>query len=886
MSPERWRQIEEVFQAALDLPHGEREAYFDRACADDEGLRREVETLVAQYESAGGFIDEPAYRRSDMGTLSADESEEMIGRRVGAYRVVGEIARGGMGTVYLAERADNVFRRRVAVKLIKRGMDTDHILRRFRHERRILAALDHPYIARLLDGGSTDDGRPYFVMEYIEGDPLYMYCDKRRLDVGERLRLFCLVCEAVEYAHRRQVIHRDLKPSNILITAEGTPKLFDFGIGKLLDPELSSDSAPFTATSMRMMTVEYASPEQILGQPVTFVSDVYSLGVLLYELLTGRRPYRFANRLPHEMARVIADEMPEQPSRAVGLHDNIVPVGHVDGEADTVLHMSELRSDTPDGLRRTLSGDLDNIMMKALRKEPAERYRSAAALREDILRSLDGRPVFAPIYLSPASLATGAETRVAESRSIAVLPLKLLRLGSPGDDTTDSFLSVGLADALITRICNVRSLVVRPTSSVLRYGGLGVDPLQAGRELAVSFVLDGRIRIAGDRIRASLQLLDVKGGTSVWASQFDEKFTDALELEDSISTRVAEAVLPQLAETERRKVKKRGTDNADAFNAYMRGRYHWTQFTPESLPKAFEAFTLAIALDPGYALAHVGLTDFYNWANIYGILPPREAQARAEMSAGRAIELDDSLGEAYTAYAQLLINTFDWQESERLFRKALELSPNYPLAHELYAALLVGTGRPDEGVKEMRLGEQLDPLSLRTKALLAWTLHQAHRFEEALTVARGIIDLDKNFSQGYMQAGINLLVTGRTEEALAALRRFDELVPRSGLPKYNLCFALVAAGRRDEARGMLHELLGLAAETYVKPFFLAMAHASLDERDEALRHIETAVEEHEPWLIWLGTDPLLEPLRADPRFVELFRRTNNPLAERQAAGAG
>ena len=381
------------------------------------------------------------------------------------------------------------------------------------------------------------------------------------------------------------------------------PKLFDFGIAKLLNPELTSDTNPQTATAMRMMTVEYSSPEQVQGLPVTFLTDVYSLGVLLYELLTGHRPYHFPSRQLHEMARVITEEEPEPPSVAVAWADNLLPEAGAEFETITVERACELRGETPAGLSRELTGNLDRITMKALRKETAERYQSAAALREDIIRHLEGGTVSAPIYASVATTRPMRPAGVQSTgvKSIAVLPLKILNL-SPNTDTGDKFMSVGLADALITKLSGVRRLAVRPTSAVLRYGDEGSDPLQAGRELGVDFVLDGRIKIAGERIRVSLQLLDIESGTSIWAHQFDERYTDVLELEDSISAKVADALLPELTEGERDQLKKRGTDNPKAFEAYMHGRYFWNQFTPESLAKVIESFQAAINLDPNYAL--------------------------------------------------------------------------------------------------------------------------------------------------------------------------------------------------------------------------------------------------------------------------------------------
>ncbi|MDX6694572.1 MAG: eukaryotic-like serine/threonine-protein kinase [Blastocatellia bacterium] len=883
MSQERWQQVEEVFQSALDLEPDERARYLDEKCAGDAELLREVEVLLRQHEAAGDFLESPVYERSDLQslppTLTSEEPDPVIGERIGAYRIEREIGRGGMGTVYKAVRADGEFRQRVAIKLVKRGMDTDFILQRFRNERQILAALEHPHIGHLLGGGTTTDDRPYFVMEYIEGQPLYQYCDTHRLSIRERLELFSLICDAVHYAHRKLVVHRDLKPSNILVTSNGSPRLLDFGIAKLLDPELISDATPQTATALRMMTMEYASPEQVEGEAVTFLSDVYSLGVILFELLCGHRPYRFRNRAPHEMARAIIEDEPERPSAALVRVDKSLLKHYATREASALVYLAEARAQTLDGLQRELVGNLDNITLKALRKEPAARYQSAEALQSDITRCLEGRPVNAPHYFpsvfperSPVSKAAASSTK-----AIAVLPLKILNLGTKME-TGESYLGVGLADALITRLSRVRSLAVRPTSAILRYGDETTDPLLAGRELVVDFVLDGRIKIAGERVRVSLQLLDVAQNTSVWANQFDESFVDALELEDSISAKVSGAILPRLAQDEEARLKKRGTDNAEAFAAFMRGRYFWNQFTPESLPKALASFEKAIALDARYAPPYVGLADFYNWASIYGILPPGECYEKSRAAALRALELDDSLAEAYAALGLITESLWSWSEAERLYQRAVELNPNYSLAHEWHASLLIGTGRFEEGMKAIRRAEELDPLSLRAMTLTAWTIYQCRRYPEAVAKAEQIIELDKDFPQGHLQLGNALIEAGDAVTAVAALRKAALLMPDSALPKYALCFALVAAGQRDEARRIVAEIDALAAARYIKPYFIALAYVAVGEKETALALLEKAFDERDPWLVWLGTEPKLDSLRRDSRFQRLFKQTRNPLA--------
>ena len=806
----------------------------------------------------------------DTTPAAPDDRDSMIGHHVGPYRIEREIGRGGMGTVYEAWRADGEFQHRVAVKLVRGGLDNNFVIKRFRNERQILAALDHPNIGRLLGGGTTESGYPYFVMEYIEGRPLYQYADRQGLNVADRLRLFTLLCDAVQYAHEKLVIHRDIKPTNILVSATGVPKLLDFGIAKLLNPELVSDTTPQTTMGVRLMTIEYASPEQVQALPVTFLSDVYSLGVILYELLTGHSPYRFRNLMPHEVARAIIEDEPELPSRAVTRPGPTVPLAFIDREAQTLSDVLETRPQLNTNLRQELSGNLDNIILKALRKDPAQRYESVTALRDDILRHLNGWTVLAPTY-APVRKAD------ADVKSIAILPLKILNLGQ--SNTGEAFLGIGLADAMITRLSGVRALAVRPTSAIIPYDDPTTDPMRAGRELNVDYVLDGRIKTLGNRVRVSLQLLDIRQAANSWADQFDEQYSDALDLEDSISAKVAESLLPQLTETGRRTFRKRGTNNARAFEAYLRGRFFWNKFTPQSLPQALESFEEAIRLDPGYALAYVGLADFYNWAAIYGILPASVTHPQAREAAQRAIELDDTLGEAYATFGLSIESAeCNWEETEGVYHRALDLNPNYPLAHEWYSSLLVGTGRFEEGLAEIKRAEELDPLSLREMTLTSWTYYQVRRYEDAVRKARQIMNLDKYNFQGPMQMGNALLEMGEAEKALVALRESVRLMPGAALPICLLCFALVAAGQQEEAEQVRNELKATAERTYVKEYFLALAHLALGDSDQALTNLEKAAAERDPWLVWFGTEPKLDPVRGNPRFVKLFRSTNNPLA--------
>jgi non-specific serine/threonine protein kinase/serine/threonine-protein kinase len=364
VTTDRWDRTKEVFDAALQQETAARAEYLRRACAGDDSLLNEVQSLLAAYEAAGTFIDQPIMAPR----LAGEHTDPMTNRRIGPYRILRRTGRGGMADVYLAVRADRLYQRFVAMKVVKTGLDSEEVLRRFRHERQTLAVLDHPNIVKLLDAGTTDEGMPYLVMDFVQGQALDEYCDSRGLSTAERLELFRTICAAVHYAHQNLVVHRDLKPSNVLVTVAGVPKLLDFGIAKLLRPEYSPETIGLTRSELRPMTPEYASPEQIRGEPITTASDIYSLGVLLYRLLTGHPPYRVRSHAALDYEHAICETEPERPSA---------------------------REDTPEKLRRTLRGDLDNIVLMAMRKEPQRRYASAEQFAEDVRRHLAGLPVLA-----------------------------------------------------------------------------------------------------------------------------------------------------------------------------------------------------------------------------------------------------------------------------------------------------------------------------------------------------------------------------------------------------------------------------------------------------------------------------------------------------------
>jgi serine/threonine protein kinase/Tfp pilus assembly protein PilF len=882
MNPEQWQQIEDIFQEALDLPAAERARFIEEKCAGDEDLRRAVEKLVVRYEREETFLESPVWTDSRfLGSKAKREiarslddeikpqrkQKAAIGERVGVYRLVEELGRGGMGVVYYATRADGEFRQKVAVKLIKRGMDTDFIVGRFRAERQILANLNHPNIARLLDGGTTDDGSPYFIMEFVEGEPFLKYCREKNLDLRRKLELFLQICRAVAYAHRKKIVHRDIKPSNVLVTEDGEPKLLDFGIAKLLEADSIHEPMMPTATAMRLMTPEYASPEQARGERVTPASDQYSLGILLYELITGARPYKFSSRAPHEIARVICEEIPSEP---------------FSGEfGEVIAETGDVRFDAD------FCKKLDRAVLKSLRKNPLERYASVEEFARDIEAFLRSETVRAESFASADEAAKASKSGVfsstpaapAAQKSIAVLPLKN-RSDSPAGETTDGteFLGVGLADALIARLSNVRSFVVRPTSSVLRFGASDTDSFAAGRELKVNFILDGSILKTEKRLRVSVQLLDVAARSIVWAERFDEDLTDVLTLEDSISARVADSLVPQLSTDEAQNLTRRPTENSKAYEAYLRGRFHWNTFSEDGFRQAISYYRRAIEIDPDFALAFAGIADYHIWLGVYGVLPTAEFYPPARDAALRAVALDPQLSEAYAALGLArLYGEYDWAASEKELRRAVELNPNNSVAHLWFSHVLYSQQRFAEGTKHLKIALELDPLSFQHHNTLAWSYYFSRRFDEALTAAERLVKQFPANEQAHFSRVCFLNYAGKTDEAMAEMRRAAVLSADPLFAAYGFAQTHAAAGNRA-ALDELIEKTRFESKKELSDFHLALCRSYLKDKEIAFQHLERAFVARESLLVWVAIEPSFDPLRDDARYFALLEKMNHPLA--------
>ena len=842
MTPERWQNVKELMDAALKVSPPERAVFVYEHAHEDEDLRVEVMSLLESHEDAGDFLESPPVRvraRDDAPEFSDPPAANLAGEQVGDYQLVREIGRGGMGTVYLAVRSGDERQAPVAVKLIREGMESDFAIRRFRNEREILARLEHPNIARLLDGGATTQGFPYFVMEYVEGQPLLTHCQSTRLRLADRIAIFLHICAAVHYAHRRMIIHRDLKPSNILVTVEGAPKLLDFGIAKLLDPEPTPGDER-TQTQMRLITPAYASPEQFRGEPATVRSDLYSLGLVLWELMTGQR-----------------------------------------ARGKDGLRSLSLPETTMDSSTYTLLRNMRNAVVRAVRDDARERYESVEAFAADLELALAGGEV--PAY-GPDETARPAESP--QPNSIAILPFHVLTM----DNTSENYLAVGITDALITRLSSVGRINVRPTGAVMRFSTAS-DALDAGRQLNVQYVLEGRIQKARERMRVTVQLVEMQAQTPVWADHFDEQFEDLLKVEDSIAARVAQALIPQMTGEEKSDLARRGTASAKAHEAYLRGRWYWSRFTEDALPHALVQFTEAVAEDPGYARAHAGIADYHIALGIWGLLPPMESFAAAIASARAAIELDGKLAEAHASLGLALwMHDGDFESATHHLQMAMALNPDFAAAHDWFGLINSARGKTEMAVASLERARKLEPHSAMFWADLAFCYYNARQYEEAIVSfyesrqSRDGVPEPAPVVNGAMLP-LSLLATGDAARAAAAARRLAEVSGRNALALGALAHTEAAAGYPDQARAVLQELNTRARDYYVPGVALALAHLACGHSNEAIRSLERACRDGDLWTMYLALMPVWDPLRPYPRFQRLLKSKAYPARDALWTGA-
>ena len=760
----------------------------------------------------------------------------LTGRTVGTYRIDAWIGAGGMGEVYRAH--DTKLDRPVALKLLPPQVTDDpERLRRFHSEARAASSLNHPNILVIHDFGDLES-RPFIVSELVDGETLRQRLDRGAAPVREVVGMAIQISGALAAAHARGLVHRDIKPENVMVRTDGYVKVLDFGLAKLVEPSTDTATAFHTQPGLVIGTPHYMSPEQAEGKDVDERSDIFSLGVTLYELTTGTRPFTGDSSLS-----VLSSIL-----------------------RDTPRPLTDVNPSLPAGLQR--------IVNRCLAKDRHRRYQAADDLRrdlEDLEQSLRSGEL--------GVAAVPARTRVEDSKP-AIDSLAVLPFANAAADPDAEYLSDGITESLINRLSQIPSLRVVPRSTAFRYKGRDVDPVKAGKQLKVQALLTGKVQQRGDLLSVQAELVDVKQNAQLWGDRFNRRGVDLLNVENEIAQQIAENLRLTLTGEERARLARRDTENTDAYHLYLKGRYYWSKRTPPDLKKSVEYFEGAIAKDPGYALAYAGLASAYVVMTAFDVAVPTDLFTQAKVAALRALEVDSS--DPAEALAELaLIQACldrDWELAEATIRRATQRRPGYWLAHDHYAMTLAAQGRFDEAIAEVRRGQALEPLSVVVHHHVAWIHVLARRYDVAFAESRSAIDMDPNFPMPHLWMGISLEQQGRYDEAIESLERAVALTRGTSNAVGALAHALAVAGRTDEARRHLSELQQPTPGRYIQHYGVALAQTALGEIDDALHSLELAYRAHSFWLAyWVNVDPRLDALRHDHRFKTLVRRLGHQL---------